>query len=291
MSIPAQRTLVSILFDEAACILYLRENGALYQERRCESCGTGMLLKDNRQAFRCPKRSCRKEASMWAGSFFFHCKIPCNDVMNLAYLWICGATHSVLCSATGHTHETVTAFMGYFRELVASYVEEDGCVIGGHGVTIEIDESKISKRKNNRGHHVEGAWVVGGVERTSEKRLFVCCVPDRTADTLRQVIYRHVRFGTRILTDCWRAYDWLDEDENFIHESVNHSVHFKVPNTDIHTNSIEGTWAGLKASIPKRSRTSEEVDSHLLCYIWRRQNKERLWTAFLDALANTHFFD
>jgi hypothetical protein len=43
--------------------------------------------------------------------------------------------------------------MRYFRELMASYVEEDSCVIGGHGVTIEIDENKISKRKNKVNMH------------------------------------------------------------------------------------------------------------------------------------------
>ena len=215
-----------------------------------------MLLKENRQTFRCPKYSCRKEISIWAGSFFFHCKIPCNDVLNLAYLWVCGSTHSVLCSATGHTHETVTAFMGYFRELVATCIEEDG-----------------------------------GVERTPEKRLFVCRVPDRSAATIADVIYRHVRPGTRILTDCWRSYDWLDSDSNFVHEKVNHLVQFKVPNTDIHTNSIEGTWAGLKSKIPKRNRAIGQVDSYLLTYIWRRQNKENLWNSFIEAMVTTHYFN
>ena len=37
--------------------------------------------------------------------------------------------------------------------------------IGGCGKHVEIDESKFGKRKHWRGHHVEGAWVFGGVER------------------------------------------------------------------------------------------------------------------------------
>ena len=31
---------------------------------------------------------------------------------------------------------------------------------------MKIEETKLGKRKYNRGHIVEGAWVFGGVERT-----------------------------------------------------------------------------------------------------------------------------
>ena len=30
-----------------------------------------------------------------------------------------------------------------------------------------VDESKIAKRKYNKGHKVEGAWVIGGFERST----------------------------------------------------------------------------------------------------------------------------
>jgi hypothetical protein len=36
--------------------------------------------------------------------------------------------------------------------------------IGGPGIIIEVDESKFGRRKYNRGHRVEGVWVMGGVE-------------------------------------------------------------------------------------------------------------------------------
>ena len=45
--------------------------------------------------------------------------------------------------------------------------------IGGIGQVVEIDESKFGKRKYNKGHSVEGQWVFGGIERSSEKIFLV----------------------------------------------------------------------------------------------------------------------
>jgi hypothetical protein len=288
-TIPRQRELLDILFDEQKCIAYLQTKGVIYTERRCERCATSMLFKENRKGFRCPKKQCRKEISMWSGSFFSKIKMQCCDVMNIAYFWLCGASHTTLRAIGGHTHKTITAFMSYFRELLGSNVEQNDCVIGGEGITVELDESKVAKRKYNRGHFVAGSWVIGGVERTSAKRLFVVPIENRSAESLKVIIYSHVHRGSIIITDCWKGYDWLDDDENYTHLKVNHSRNFKDPDTGAHTNSIEGTWASLKFNIPKRNRTAEGLDSFILNYIWRRQHKNDLWDAFIQCLADTHY--
>ena len=41
--------------------------------------------------------------------------------------------------------------------------------IEGPGTLVQIDESKIGKRKYHRGHVVEGQWVFGGIEEDSRK--------------------------------------------------------------------------------------------------------------------------
>jgi hypothetical protein len=51
--------------------------------------------------------------------------------------------------------------------------------IGGLGIIVEEDESKFGKRKYHRGHRIEGVWVIGGVERTASRFLFVTVVEDR----------------------------------------------------------------------------------------------------------------
>jgi IS1 family transposase len=285
-AVPPLCVLQSIFFDQNACIQYLREKGAIYPSMDCQSCQTPMLFRENRRSFRCPKHSCRKEISIWKGTFFSKCKLPCEEVMNLAYHWLTGSSHSQLCAIGGHSKPTITALTNYLVQLTANDVNESSCIIGGDGVVVEIDESKLAKRKSNRGHHVEGVWVIGGVERTPERRLFACIVQDRSAETIKQIIYSQVHRGTMILTDCWRGYDWLDADESFLHQKVNHSKHFKDPETQVHTNTIEGTWSGLKAAIPRRTRTKDAIGENLLWFIWKRQNRGDLWDAFLRALAD-----
>jgi hypothetical protein len=190
---------------------------------------------------------------------------------------------------TGHDQETVSDYFGWFQQLVCSSLDGESQIIGGEGIIVEIDETKIAKRKYNRGQHIEGAWVLGGVERTDEKKLFLVEVPDRTAETLLTVLSRHLRIGTIVYSDLWRGYIRLTDRLHLEHQSVNHSYHFVDPVTGVHTNTIEATWCALKKSIPITRRTRGKVCGHLIEFIWRRLNQNDLWTAFISALRDVEF--
>lgn len=95
--------------------------------------------------------------------------------------------------------------------------------------------------------------------------------------------------GSIVRTDMWKGYGFLDEDLEYSHEEVNHSLHFKDPVTGVHTNTIEGTWSALKRSIAMRYRTGNVIEKHLLEFIWRRKHKGNLWAAFFDALKEIHY--
>lgn len=73
--------------------------------------------------------------------------------------------------------------------------------IGWIGVIVEIDESKFGSRKNYRGHRVEGVWIVGGVERTDEKRMLVVAVNDRSTETMKKIIQEYFENGSIIYSD------------------------------------------------------------------------------------------
>ena len=101
---------------------------------------------------------------------------------------------------TGCSSATITHFTGLFRQLVANGVEEDEGQIGGKNGIVEVDESKFGKRKYHRGHHVEGAWVVGGVEQAAERRVFAEVVEKRDAATLVDAVRRRVSPGSIVHT-------------------------------------------------------------------------------------------
>lgn len=275
-------------YDEARCIEFLIEKRCLYSQRECRFCGTSMRVMDTRASWRCENRRCSKQISIRANSFFSRSRLPCSKILAMAYLWLHKTKVTHLKSMTGLSPSTICDFQKYFRQMVSECLTEVDVVIGGEGVTVEIDESKLGKRKYNRGHAVEGVWVVGGIERTPEKRMFIVPVENRSAETLMDVITRHVLPGTIVNTDLWRGYNQLRE-RGYIHNTVNHSRFFVDPASGVHTNSIEGAWSALKIHFSPQQRTREDMENKLGEYLWRRQNKERLWEAFLEVLRDTYY--
>ncbi|KCZ79723.1 hypothetical protein H312_02894 [Anncaliia algerae PRA339] len=73
---------------------------------------------------------------------------------------------------TGHSDKTISKIVNKLKALIYYSLKDDDMKIGGEGVVVELGESKFGKRKYNRGHRVEGAWVFGGVERTPEDVAF-----------------------------------------------------------------------------------------------------------------------
>ena len=254
----------------------------------CPHCQGRALLNLTRTSLRCTTNICRKELSIRHGTFFATSKLQCKTILTIGYLWLQKTPVKAICDMTKVTKATICAYQKHYRQLIASHVEEVDAVIGGPGVVVEIDESKLGKRKYNRGHHVDGAWVIGGVEKTQDRKMFLCKINKRDRNTLIPIILRHVMSGSIIRTDLWKAYGSLSA-HNYTHETVNHSKHFKDPNTGVHTNTIEGTWNGIKMQIKPRNRTKEGIQEHLMEFIWRRKNKDNLWAAFLCALRDIHY--
>lgn len=60
--------------------------------------------------------------------------------------------------------------------------------------------------------------------------MFIVPVPERTKETLINVIKEWIMPGTIIISDCWKAYKCL-ENEDFKHYTVNHKLNFVDPDT------------------------------------------------------------
>lgn len=192
---------------------------------------------------------------------------------------------------TGCSSKTVRSFEQFCRQLIAGDLEPEDTIIGGEGIVVEIDECKLGKRKYNRGHRVDGVWVLAGVERTIERRLFLIPVPDRSSETLLGVIGSHVRTGSVVMTDLWKGYSGLEERLGITHTTVNHSKNFRDPVSGTCTNTIEGTHNGVKMTICPRRRTKDMVEGCLWEFIWRRKNSLSLWDGLLNAMRDVEYVD
>ena len=222
-------------------------------------------------------------------SFFAGSRLKCSAVVHLAYLWLTNCSSSTVQMHTGHSTATVSAYNGYFRQLVSSALDSYDAIIGGQGIVVQVDETKMGKRKYHRGHRVKGAWVVVGVELTEERRVFAEVVPDRSGDTIAHVLGRHIAEGSILHTDCWRAYGTVASIYGLEHCTVNHSEGFKDGETGVHTNHVEGTNFAIKRTVPIRNRTASFLPLYLSEFVWRRKCSEGMWEAFIEALKDVDY--
>jgi transposase-like protein len=208
--------------------------------------------------------------------------------MQIAQLWLANTSHTTAVTLTGHSSTTITNFYCHFRRLVTSALLEEDQIIGGPGVEVEIDETKLGKRKYNRGHRVDGVWVVVGIERGHNEKIFLVPVENRNAETIRHIVERHVLPGSIVFTDYWKGYSHL-EDFGLEHLKVNHSKTFKDPITGACTNTVEGMNSGLKRKIMPRNRTRNGIEAHLGEYVWRRKNSGHLFDSLIEAMRDIHY--
>ena len=286
--LPKIASLRYIFDNEHDSLTYLLENDVFYNEPICPKCSNPLRVYIKRGMYECRRRSCNASFNIRVHTIFHNRRLPCSKILELAYYWLQKIPVTSVISMTGHSSQTISSLWRDFRDLVSSAVDDEDMVIGGPNIVVEIDESKFGKRKYHRGHRVEGVWVLGGVERTAERRMFAVAVPDRTTETLQQLIQQYVRPGSIIHTDLWRGYNGL-ELLGYRHETVNHSRAFRDPQTGACTNTIEGTWAGIKVGIPARNGVEREMGSRLMEFIWRRKNANDLWGGFLRALGSIYF--
>lgn len=290
-SIPSLYEFQNLIPDETICIEYLASKKVFYESIECCNCKKPMKRYLESMNFRCNNRECTKvgnRVSIKTGTFFFGSNLTCLQIMKLALLWLAEVPSKAAIILSGHGSETVTTFYRYFRQLVSNALREEDTIIGGPGVIVEIDETKLGKRKYNRGHRVDGVWVIVGIERNHMKKIFLVEVEDRTSKTIHKVISEHVIQGSEIQTDMFRSYNGI-ETAGYTHLTVNHSQNFKDPVTHACTNTVEGLNSGLKRKIPIRNRTKDYINHHLGEYVWRRQNKNALFESFISAMRDIQY--
>ena len=99
-------------------------------------------------------------------------------------------------------------------------------------------------------------------------------VEERNRDTLLGIIKERIEPGTTIISDCWKAYDCL-EQEGYVHLKVNHSLNFVDPTSGAHTNTIERRWRDAKNLVPKYGRRKAHFIGYLATSYFKLAHKEQ----------------
>jgi len=231
---------------------------------------------------------CKRSISLRKESWFSGSHLSLSDILKLTWMWVHKVPAATICVELGAAEHTAADWASFCREVCGLFLSKCSKKIGGPGKTVEIDESKFGKRKYNRGRHVDGQWVLGGIERES-KRSFFAPVEKRDAETLIPIIEAYVEPGTTIITDCWKAYSTLGE-RGYIHQVVNHSKEF-VSEEGFHTNTIESTWHALKRSLPRYGARTGMYNAYFEEYIVRKlhlRDSDDPFLAFLEIISSIY---
>ena len=254
-------------------ISWLMGIGLIADTRNCHICKKEMSLspcQDRKDGFRWECRRSiagkkhRFERSIREGSWFERANLSITEVLKFSYWWCVGLNQMQIKAQLAMSPSTLVDWDMFCRELCGVVLSDENEIIGGPGKIVQIDESKIGKRKYHKGHFVEGQWVFGGIEEDSRKS-FIVCVENRKEDTLIPLMHRWIHLGTTIYSDCWKGYINVAH-HGYLHGTVNHNKEF-VSEDGVHTNKIKGHWCQMKANLPTHGRKRAHYDSYIAEFI------------------------
>lgn len=156
------------------------------------------------------------------------------------------------------------------------YTRRHGQLVGDPGEFAVIDESCFRhKRKYHRGRASNTwrrrKWVFGilGI-RNEQRRPILRLVRRRGREHFIPVVVKHVRPGTTLISDEWRAYRGVLAALGYTHFTVNHSQWFVDPRSGAHTQHLERAWLKYKSAIwrLRGNRTQKILKQHLSLIEW-----------------------
>jgi transposase-like protein len=112
-------------------------------------------------------------------------------------------------------------------------------------------------------------------------RIVAKVVPNARTVSLRPIVLEHVEPGSIVLTDELRSYGLLTKD-GYRHGRVNHAqkeyARYVCKSLTFHTNTVEGFWRLLKASIRSThvSVSSKKLQNYVNEFAFRVNHREQV---------------
>ncbi len=230
-------------------------------------CGNSMQVTSKKNKFRCTHYLCDKQISVRTGTYFEGSNLLYSEIIDHIY---CSMTHMTQYEVNHEANMGSSSTGCNWAVVIANQPVK---LIGGPGMTVEIDESHIRSRKYNRGRILksEAVWVFGGICRETGECFLAQC-ERRDANTLLPILQERVAPGTTIYSDMWPAYGGINNlPVGYEHWSVNHSENFIDPDDrNIHTQTVERMWGCLKATLP-RNLTDEQMGAYFMKFMYEKK--------------------
>lgn len=272
-----------LTITDSEILNFLQDHGVVENAHKCPSCEEPCKLSADK-SWRCNRvRIVRKskkkkivrcsfKLSLRIGTIFERSRFSITQITNFIALALLpdSPTQSFLESELGWAHQSILDWHSIYREVLVDWaVENSDGMLGGKGKFVEIDETTVGKRKYDRGRLVEGQCLLAGIERKSNK-MFILPLENRKKETLIKIIQEHILPGTTIITDFWKSYNELYQ-ENCKHLAVTPSMKFVDPQTRAHTKNFEYSWWGFKTEIPKCDQKEENFPGCLAEFAFRHK--------------------
>jgi transposase len=279
--------------DERACLEHIMRVRFGGTKLDCPSCGTvGVQFHklSERRVYACPE--CRFQIAPTANTILHDTRTPLVSWFYAMYLF-CTTRHGVsgkeLQRQLGVTYKTAYRIGMQIRKLTENTEGFNG-LLSGH---VECDETYVGGRStgSDRGRSTKSKTVVfGAMERGG--RMVARVVPNARTVSLRPIVLDHVEPGSTVSTDELRSYGLLTKD-GYRHGRVNHAQHeyarYVCKSITFHTNTVEGFWRLLKASIRSThvSVSGKCLQSYVNEFAFRvnhRQRVNRMFDVLVAAL-------
>jgi transposase len=228
--------------DEDTCLTHLMRTrfGDRLTCFKCQRKAIYYRVK-GRRSFEC--EHCGNQVYPTAGTPFESTRTPLRDWFYVMFLF-CASRNGVAAKEVqrqlGVTYKTAWRMCNLIRKYMG-YVDGDA-PLGGHGKTIEIDETFIGG-KDASGYD-DKAVMIGIVERGGD--VVTRHILDRSNNEVLPQVSRFVKYGSKVYTDDWNGYANLTLRFGLEHESDSAKEYVR---GDVHTNTIEGFWANVKRGI------------------------------------------
>ncbi|XP_065652014.1 uncharacterized protein LOC136079718 [Hydra vulgaris] len=285
-----------------SALKWLAKRGLIKNSMYCDTCQRQFGLNANQNAtddYQWYCKGCKQRRNVREGSLFSQTKLILQKLICYIYGW----SRNMLQSDIQHkafmndASHTLGDSRNFCRDVCEIYLETNPTMIGGINavgapIVVEIDESKFFYRKYHCGQWRPGHWVYGGIERESCK-CYLVKVPNRNAQTLKNLIEKFILPGSHIVSYGWASYAGLDnlQDGIYSHSVVVHERNFVNPlDSDVHTQNVENLWMRVKRKLRQQFGTRENLfTSHLHEFIWRQTFKEfPIFSAFLSCVSRQY---